>query len=162
MNEKLREVLADEGFVKSYIEAENEAAVQQLFADKGVEMSLTEIELMKEMIGAVADGKITEEQLEKLSQAGELSEEELTEAAGGWNPLDLVTDKTEITWDPIIGGDVIDEIYKRTASAPKIIKCVAGVAAIGVTAFGIYKFKDEIASGAKTAYGWVEENITRW
>ena len=67
MNEKLREVLADEGFVKSCIEAENEAAVQQLFADKGVEMSLTEIELMKEMIGAVTDGRITGEQLEKLS-----------------------------------------------------------------------------------------------
>ena len=83
MNEKLKAVMADEAFVKSCIEAENEAAVQQLFADQGIEMSLTEIELMKEMIGAVADGRITGEQLEKLSQAEELSEEELAEVAGG-------------------------------------------------------------------------------
>ena len=38
----------------------------------------------------------------------------------------------------------------------------AGVAAVGAAAYGIYKFKDEIAAGATAAYGWVKDNITRW
>ena len=109
MNEKTEQIkaaMADEAFVKSCIEAENEEAVQKLFADKGIEMSLTEIELMKEMVGAVAEGKISEEQLEKLANGGELSEEELEEAAGGGLSLFVNTDY---------------EIYSRTEGLDWIV-----------------------------------------
>ncbi|MBR3630964.1 MAG: hypothetical protein IKN55_10925 [Oscillospiraceae bacterium] len=164
MNEKLREVMADEAFVKSCIEAENEEAVQKLFAGKGIEMSLTEIEIMKEMVGAVADGKISEEQLEKLSQAGELSEDELEQAAGGWSPLDLVSTLKEVIPEGRSSLLVANEeqVFQRFASVPKILGCVAAVATIGVAVGGIIKYKDEIGSGISSAYSYVKENITRW
>ncbi|MBR3630960.1 MAG: hypothetical protein IKN55_10905 [Oscillospiraceae bacterium] len=163
MNEKLKAVMADEAFVKSCIEAENEAAVQQLFADQGIEMSLTEIELMKEMIGAVADGRITGEQLEKLSQAGELSEEELAEAAGGIETHWIEGEHSPII-DTLFGKKygVFGDAYLYELSGAKIGMAAAGVAAVGAAAYGIYKFKDEIAAGATAAYGWVKDNITRW
>ena len=82
-NEQIKAVLSDEAFVQTLLDAENEEAVQKMLADKGVEMSLTEIELMGEMICAMADGTITEEQLEKLTKGGELSEDDLEAAAGG-------------------------------------------------------------------------------
>ena len=81
--EKIKAAMSDEAFVKACIEAENEEAVQKLFAEKGVEISLTEIEQMKEMLNDVLDGKITEEQLNKMANGGELSEDELEQAAGG-------------------------------------------------------------------------------
>ena len=164
MNEKIREVMADEAFVKSCIEAENEEAVQKLFADKGIEMSLTEIEMMKEMIGAVADGRITEEQLEKLSNGGELSEEELEEAAGGWSILNLFT--REATGLEFMYGKESDiaKFSQRVASAPKIIGCIAGVAVVGsaIAQACSVDVVGGIKSGATTAYGWVKDNITRW
>ncbi|MBR3630157.1 MAG: hypothetical protein IKN55_06765 [Oscillospiraceae bacterium] len=170
MNEKIEQIkaaMADEAFVKSCIEAENEEAVQKLFADKGIEMSLTEIELMKEMVIAAADGQITEEQLDKLANGGELSEDELEEAAGGkW--YDVFFNYTSTLGNPI-DGDVYRDVVGTAGSNPTRSLTgtgwgvvVAGVAAIGAAAYGIYKYKDEIASGAKTAYGWVKENITRW
>ena len=83
MNEKLTKVLSDEAFVKSCLEAENEEAVQKLFADEGVEISMAEIESLKDAISAVADGRISEEQFETLRNGGALSDEELEQVAGG-------------------------------------------------------------------------------
>ncbi|MBR3631008.1 MAG: hypothetical protein IKN55_11145 [Oscillospiraceae bacterium] len=157
-NEQIKAVMSDEAFVKSCIEAENEEAVQKLFADKGVEMSLTEIELMKELIGAAADGTLTGEQLEKLANGGELSEDELLEVAGGAGPSLL----SESDLLPIV-RKTMNEVAKKTGSSGKIIGGIAaGVVAVGAIGYGVYKFSDEIASGAETAYGWVKENITRW
>ena len=164
MNEnaaKLKELLADEAFFMSLIEAENEEAVQKKLADKGVEMSLTEIELMKEMVGAVANGKLTVEDLDKISKMDELSDEELEQAAGGDIGASIYNffhtqAKTTGAGGIASYGDVF--LNKgRVAGAVGV-----GVAAVGAAAYGIYSFKDEIASGAKDAYGWVSDNITRW
>ncbi|MBR3630957.1 MAG: hypothetical protein IKN55_10890 [Oscillospiraceae bacterium] len=141
MNEKLREVLADEAFVKSCIEAENEEAVQKLLADKGVEMSLTEIELMKEMFSAVADGKITGEQLEQLSKAGELSEEELEEAAGGGSHFYLFEDTIFEISNRFV-NDV--EQIKVGAGAYRLGQVGVAAAAIGAVALAGYGVYDAI------------------
>ena len=170
MNEKTEQIkaaMADEAFVKSCIEAENEEAVQKLFADKGIEMSLTEIELMKEMVGAVAEGEISEEQLDKLANGGELSEDELEEAAGGFNLFKYTHFKDYICKEDY--EEYLSHGFKgltkslSTAGWGVVIGGVAaGVAAVGAAAYGIYKYKDEIGSGISSAYGWVKENITRW
>ncbi|MBR3630158.1 MAG: hypothetical protein IKN55_06770 [Oscillospiraceae bacterium] len=171
MNEKTEQIkaaMADEAFVKSCIEAENEEAVQKLFADKGIEMSLTEIELMKEMVGAVAEGEISEEQLDKLANGGELSEDELEEAAGGFNMFKYTHFKDVICkedYNMFVNGGLTQNLTKSLSGAGwgvVIGGVAAGVAAIGAAAYGIYKYKDEIGSGISSAYGWVKDNITRW
>ena len=171
MNEKteqIRAVMADEAFVKSCIEAENEEAVQKLFAGKGIEMSLTEIEMMKELIGAVADGKISEEQLNKLAEGGKLSEEELEEVAGGFDLYKYAQYGDEVTreyYERWIHSNISNGLTKTLngkAVGALVGGVVGGVAVVGATAYGIYKFKDDIAEGASTAYGWVKDNITRW
>ena len=100
-NEQIKKVLSDEAFVKTLLEAENEEAVQKMLADKGVDMSLTEIEIMSELIEGLQDGKISAEQLEQLSKNGELSEEDLETAAGGsdiWGNLsDAIKALKELT-----------------------------------------------------------------
>ena len=167
--EQIRAVMADEAFVKSCIEAENEEAVQKLFADKGIEMSLTEIELMKEMVGAVAEGKVSGEQLEKLANGGELSEDELEQAAGGglkdffgeygYPDLGGITGDTPafVLHKGRVAGAVIGGIVVVAAGAYGIAKA-CGVDVEG----GIAKAKDGIVSGTTAAYGWVKDNITRW
>ena len=57
--------------------------MQKLLAGKGVEMSLGEIEIMDELLTELQEGKITVEELEKLTACGELSEDELSTVAGG-------------------------------------------------------------------------------
>ncbi|MBR3630156.1 MAG: hypothetical protein IKN55_06760 [Oscillospiraceae bacterium] len=163
MNEKIEQIkaaMADETFVNSCIEAENEEAVQKLFAGKGIEMSLEEIELMKEMLCAVADGQITEEQLEKLANCGELSEDELAEAAGGINLGGIL--------DYLRSGDPLSSKFaKLSMSAGKdgvtLLQVGFGIAAAVTatlhfgTAIGV-----DVAGGVKTGYKWVKDNITRW
>ncbi|MBR3631013.1 MAG: hypothetical protein IKN55_11170 [Oscillospiraceae bacterium] len=155
--EQIKAAMSDEAFVKSCIEAENEEAVQKLFAGRGIEMSLTEIELMAELITAMADGTMTGEQLETLANGGELDENALASAAGGG--------AGGITSLPAIAEQQMAKISKQYGggSAGKIIGGIAaGIVAVGAIGYGVYKFKDDIASGAETAYGWVKENITRW
>ncbi|MBR3630956.1 MAG: hypothetical protein IKN55_10885 [Oscillospiraceae bacterium] len=166
MNEnqkKAKALMEDEAFVRACFAAENEAAVQKLFADNGVTVSTEEIELMKDMIGAVADGKISGEQLEKLTNGGELSEDELSEVAGG---------VIEIWQD---GTRVLSKGEFRTGVAGVVI---TGLMIVGGTTYGILKgcgvdveggissaasaVKDGVVTGATTAYGWVKDNITRW
>ncbi|MBR3631009.1 MAG: hypothetical protein IKN55_11150 [Oscillospiraceae bacterium] len=158
--EQIKAAMSDEAFVNACIEAENEEAVQKLFADKGIEMSLTEIELMGEMIGALADGTLTGEQLDKLANGGELSEEELEAAAGG------VLTPTGPVPKPLHSGDVLPaDVYRvsgaaSSSSVGRIIGGIAvGIAAVATIGYGVYKYKDDIASGAK----WVADKITsRW
>ena len=142
--EQIRAVMSDEAFVKSCMEAENEEAVQKLFADKGIEMSLTEIELMAEMISAMADGKLTEAQLEKLANGGELDEDELEAAAGG-GPVDLV--EGIITRCDALNDEQV-AILNATggSSIGRIIGGIAaGVLAVGAIGYGVYKSKDRIS-----------------
>ena len=80
--EKVREVLSDEGFVKELLAMENEAEVQKALGDKGISISLEEIEMVGELIRKAASGEITVEQIEAAG-SGELSEDELEQVAGG-------------------------------------------------------------------------------
>ena len=158
-NEQIKKVLSDEAFVKTLLEAENEEAVQKMLADKGVEMSLTEIELMGEMLDANAKGILNMEAVEKFANGGELSEEELEEAAGGnwftnlfyttkevidsgWDRITTVYDNTTGTPNPqpgILEMTKNSTITKRVLSAGKIAGGIAvGVAAIAGLGYGVY------------------------
>ncbi|MBR3629571.1 MAG: hypothetical protein IKN55_03770 [Oscillospiraceae bacterium] len=114
--EQIKALMSDEAFVKACLEAENEEAVQKMFADKGVEITLSEIELMSEMTEALAEGKITEEQLEKLTHFGELSEDELAEAAGG-NLDPWGVDVGALMEEFGLGTPEYNQIYQATAKA---------------------------------------------
>ena len=137
--EQLKAILSDEALVKSCIEAENEEAVQKLFAGKGIEISQTELELFKEMVSGMADGSITKEQLETLAKGGELSEDELEQAAGGitLNGLPLADNLKALGITGLIAGG------------------------IGLSILAAVKF-EKVSDGCETAFNWVKENITRW
>ena len=153
-NEKLKAVLADDAFVKTLVAAEDAEAVQKLLADKGVDMTLGEIEIMGAMIEGLHAGEITVEQLEQLSTFGELSEDELAEAAGGgfWDGvtnffskeiMKYFDDTTEITrseWMRLIAidGGFPNEKYVRVAQWGNIGKTVACVAWAAVVGYGLY------------------------
>jgi len=166
-NEQIKAVLSDAEFVQTLLDAENEEAVQKMLADKGVEMSLTEIELMGEMVAALADGTLSEEQLEKLGKAGELSEDDLAAVAGGGGP-----DPSEIL--RTASGDSVDTIRETVktivnqaggSQAGYIIGGIAiGVAAIGAAGYGICKAVGyDIDSKLSAGYNWCKEKITsRW
>ena len=148
--EQLKAVLSDEAFVRTLLAAENEEAVQKMLADKGVEMSLTEIELMGEMIVELEEGRITQEQLEKLSQCGELSEDELEAAAGGNAFTDLFKTTAVKEIQERVGGwlDTANEFgYVRvtrnvtevTYSKPRIIAAAAiGAVVAASIGYNIY------------------------
>ena len=172
MNERIplmRSVFSDEAFVNACIEAENEEAVQKLFADKGVEMSLTEIELMKEMVCAVGEGKITEEQLETLANGGELSEDELADAAGG-NIIDTFFNYFTSSGMPIDGDQYREYIAAGCNSTRSLsgagwgAAIVGGLVVAGGAAYGICKACGvDVEGGIKSAYNWVADKVTsRW
>ncbi|MBR3629570.1 MAG: hypothetical protein IKN55_03765 [Oscillospiraceae bacterium] len=82
--EQIKALFADKDFVIAALDAENETAVQELFSDNGVEISTDEIDQIRNLMMAVAEGKVTEEQIRSLSEnEGELSEEALEQVAGG-------------------------------------------------------------------------------
>ena len=154
MNEKTEQIkalIADEAFVKQALEAENAEAVQKLFADKGAEVSLEDIELIAALFGAAADGKITEEQLEKIANGGELSEDDLNEVAGGGIPIEVWPDGQRVISPKAFGVGVAGLV-------------VSGLLIAGGTTYGICKacgvdLGDKISSAAS----WVGDKITsRW
>ena len=70
--ERIKEVFADEAFVKELLSTETPEEVQELLEDKDIEMSIGEIEKAKEMI------------LKKLEDPdAELSDEDLEDVSGG-------------------------------------------------------------------------------
>ena len=77
--EKLKEVFADEAFVKGLFELESAAEVQAALKEKGVELSEEEILGIRDLLCKVESGEISAEQLED----GELPEELLEQVAGG-------------------------------------------------------------------------------
>lgn len=154
-NVKIKELFSDAAFVGSLLEAENEQAVQKMLADKGLEMSIGEIELMGEMFEKSANGELNMEQLEKLANGGELSEDELSEAAGGnwftdlfkengliqsgWQYLDS-NGAWQLSPTKVEGApNVPYMIEKVSTSTPRVVAGVAvGVIAAAGVAYGIY------------------------
>ena len=77
--EKLKEVFADEAFVKGLFELETAAEVQASLKERGVELSEEEILSIRDLLIKMENGEISAEQLEN----GELPEELLEHVAGG-------------------------------------------------------------------------------
>ena len=77
--EKLKEVFADEAFVRGLFELESAAEVQAALKEKGVEMTKEEILGIRDLLVKMENGEISAEQLED----GELPEELLEQVAGG-------------------------------------------------------------------------------
>ena len=77
--EKIKEIFADEAFVKGLLEMESVAEAQAALKEKGIEMTEEQILVICENIMKVESGEISAEQLE----SGELSEEMLGQVAGG-------------------------------------------------------------------------------
>ena len=92
MNEnmnKLQEVLKEEGFLEKLAQAESAEAAQAMLKEKGVDMSVEELNQMVELVQKVVNGDMTVEQLEQ-AQTGELSEDDLESVAGGMSTKEKV------------------------------------------------------------------------
>ena len=163
--EQIKTVFSDDAFVQTCLEAENEEAVQKLLADKGVEMSLTEIEMMKEMIAQIAEGGISQEFIENLPANGELTEEDLAEVAGGdGNPLfNYFFDGDKISYDEYIANLGELDVYK-SLNAKGWGTVVGGVLLAGGAAYGICKACGvDVEGGVSKAWNWVSDKVTsRW
>ena len=84
--EKIKEIFADEAFVKGLFELETAAEVQAALQAKGLELTEEDILGIREMLLKVADGEISVKQLEQWAtqaERGELSEELLEQVSGG-------------------------------------------------------------------------------
>lgn len=89
----ITEAFSDEGFVKSLFALETAAEVQEALKEKGVELTEQEIITIRELLIKVESGEISAEQMEKIqkmSENGELSDEDLANISGG-SFLGLVT-----------------------------------------------------------------------
>ena len=71
MEEKIRELMAREGFVEKVLACEEPEQVQELFAAEGVELSLEEVKAVGQKLN------------EALGESDELDEEALDNVAGG-------------------------------------------------------------------------------
>ena len=84
--EKMKEVFADEAFVKGLFELDSAAAVQAALKEKGVEMTEDENLGVRELLIKLEKGEISAEQAElwsKQAESGELSDEVLEQVTGG-------------------------------------------------------------------------------
>ena len=84
--EKMKEIFADEAFVKSLFELESAGEVQAALKEKGVELTEEQILGIRDLLGKVESGEISVEQAERWSkqaESGELSDEMLEQVAGG-------------------------------------------------------------------------------
>lgn len=85
-NYKMKEIFADEAFVKSLMELESAAEVQEALKEKGIELTEDDIMALRDIILKVEEGKISREQLESWAaqaEDGELPEEMLELVSGG-------------------------------------------------------------------------------
>ena len=84
--EKLKEVFAEEAFVKALFEMGTVEEVQKALTEKGVELSQEDAAGIYDFFAKIKSGDISREQLEQwstLAQKGELTEEALEQVAGG-------------------------------------------------------------------------------
>lgn len=86
-NYKMKEIFADEAFVKSLMELESAAEVQEALKEKGIELTEDDIMALRDIILKVEEGEISREQLESWAaqaEDGELPEEMLELVSGGF------------------------------------------------------------------------------
>ena len=103
--ERLKEVLKDEAFVKELLAMEKPEQVQDALEDKGIKVTTDEIRQMGEFLKKAASGEIPRETVEAIAK-GELSEAELEKVAGGIVFLPLAI------FGAVIGGALVaDLIY---------------------------------------------------
>ena len=84
--EKMKEVFADEAFVKSLFELDSAAEVQAALKEKGIEMTEDEILGIRDLLAKMESGEISAEQAEqwsKQAESGELPDELLEQVSGG-------------------------------------------------------------------------------
>lgn len=83
---KLNEVLKDESFVKQLLQLETVNQVQQALADKGVNLTIEEIEAIKDIIQRYENDQLSEQEKQQLETINTLNTDELSD-----NDLQAVT-----------------------------------------------------------------------
>ena len=68
--EKLTEIFSDKEFVKSFFEPKNEEEVQKVLKEKGINLSLQEIQKIREILIQKKNGELSDEELEAVSGGG--------------------------------------------------------------------------------------------
>ncbi|MBR3631015.1 MAG: hypothetical protein IKN55_11180 [Oscillospiraceae bacterium] len=136
--EKLKALLSDNAFAEKLLGAESAEDVQKMLADNGVEVSLTEVELMGELLEGLNDGRVSREQLEAIVKEGELRDEDLENVAGGsiFSKIADVLFYDTTTYSKTIENSVSGSAQTisgsfKTISDAKIAGCVAGVVLLG-------------------------------
>ena len=107
-SEQLKAVFSDKAFVRTLLEAENEAAAKKLLADKGAALSDEEFQAIGEICEAVQNGAITQEQL-----SGELDESALEQVAGGIQIQTVVDGVLSLAIVASFGYCIYDGVTRR-------------------------------------------------
>lgn len=134
---KMKELCKDEAFLSELLSQETPEDAQAFFRKHGFDFSMDEIKSIGNGISKGLSGELDQDKLRAMAN-GELSEEELEEAAGG-----LV-------------------ILASTAAlvAYSVVGAVAGGATVAGTVVAV-KFRSEIATaleiGASFALSWIEK-----
>ena len=68
--EKLTEIFSNKEFVKSFFEPKNEEEVQKVLKEKGSDLSLQEIQKIREILIQKKNGELSDEELEAVSGGG--------------------------------------------------------------------------------------------
>lgn len=68
--EKLTEIFSNKEFVKSFFEPKNEEEVQKVLKEKGIDLSLQEIQKIREILIQKKNGELSDEELEAVSGGG--------------------------------------------------------------------------------------------
>lgn len=95
-NEKLKELLKDEAFVKELVEQETVEDAQKLLASKGVDISVDQLNEIHKGVAA------------RLEEGEELSDEQLENVAGGF--ADAITAVVDAV---IAVGDFVHTVTRR-------------------------------------------------
>lgn len=95
-NEKLKELLKDEAFVKELVEQETVEDAQKLLASKGVDISVDQLNEIRKGVAA------------RVEEGEELSDEQLENVAGGF--ADAITAVVDAV---IAVGDFVNTVTRR-------------------------------------------------
>ena len=103
--ERIKEVFSDEAFVKELLSKETPEEVQAMLEDKDIEMSVSEIVKLREMI------------IKKIENPDvELSEDELEDVSGGVLPLMIAAAAAPLVLLGVMAGITFgaDAVDKKT------------------------------------------------
>lgn len=67
IEEKLKELLADQEFAAALLNMESAEQVQQALQEKGVELEIADIEAVRKLLDSPAEGELTDDALETVS-----------------------------------------------------------------------------------------------